>query len=159
MVKTHQASSLSSFFIVSKTSPVPKTSKKHKCCIQDPKPWNAINHAKRTIEWRRKHIRWSHAKRFCGYFPSLQIQVFIRGVTTKLKGIILPIVSLSLLLIFPVFVHIRNSSHLFLSESHKKWAVQVYPKAPERKWAFPSVGNTVSVFTLHSSCHRVSGWD
>lgn len=27
----------------------------------------------------------------------------------------------------------------------KKWAFQVYPKAPERKWAFPSVGNTVSL--------------
>lgn len=28
----------------------------------------------------------------------------------------------------------------FLSESHKTKSFRVYPKAPERKWAFPSVG-------------------
>lgn len=45
-------------------------------------------------------------------------------------------------------------------ESEKnECSFRAYPKAPERKWAFPSVGNTVCLFTLHTSCHRVSGWD
>lgn len=65
------------------------------------------------------------------------------SITGQLKGIVFPTVSLSLLIFPPFFVHLGNSSYLFLGESHKKKVFQVYPKAPERKWVFPSVGNTV----------------
>jgi len=96
-------------------------------------------------ERQRKHVRWSHAKRFRGYFPSLQMQVCFRGVTGKLKGITFPTVSLSCLFFF--FLSTSGNPVVHFSVRVKarfaRENFHVYPKAPERKWAFPSVGNTV----------------
>ena len=111
----------------------PKTSESTACKSLNPGMRSTMQN---ETEQQRKHIRWSHAKRFCGYFPSLQIQVSFRGVTGKLKGITSPTVSSY----FSLFVHVGKSS---FSVRVKKWAFRVYPKAPERKWASPSVGNTV----------------
>lgn len=80
-------------------------------------------------------------------FPSLQIQVCFRGITGKLKGISFPTVSLSCFLFFPFFLStVGNPVVHFSVRVRARFALKnfhVYPKAPERKWAFPSVGNTV----------------
>lgn len=106
------------------------------------------------IERQRKHVRWSHAKWFWWFFSSLQIQVCFRGITRKLKGITFPTVSLSWVLIFPVLSTLGNqvirlSVRVKATYAPENWAFQVYPKAPERKWAFPSVGNTVCLCFLY----------
>ena len=75
----------------------------------------------------------SHHYKYRSFFLFL---FFFRGVTGKLKGITSPTVSSY----FSLFVHVGKSS---FSVRVKKWAFRVYPKAPERKWASPSVGNTV----------------
>lgn len=87
---------------------------------------------------------------FLWLFPSLQIQICFGGVTGKLKGITFLTVSFSWVLIFfPLFLStlgnpvVRFSARVKARSAPKDRAFQVYPKAPERKWAFPSVGNTV----------------
>lgn len=130
------------------------------------KPWNAINHAKR-IKQQRKHIRWSHAKRFGGYFPSLQIQVFLWGVTGKLKGIALPSVSLSLRLVFLfffLFFFVLSTMGVpVIAVSQRESQNKELPSVPQGTWEKVGISlcwqSRVSVFTLHTSCQRVSGWD
>lgn len=82
--------------------------------------------------------------------PHYKCRSVFRGVTGKLKGITFPTVSLSCFLFFPFFLSTAGNPVVHFSVRVKaKFAhgnFHVYPKAPERKWAFPSVGNTVCLF-------------
>lgn len=67
--------------------------------------------------------------------PSLQIQVFLRGVTGKLKGITFP--PFEFTSYFSLFVHIGNSSYPFLSESHKNELSECTPRHLRESGHFP----------------------
>lgn len=150
-------------FMTSKTSPEPKTSEKR---LESPKPWNATNHAKRK---QRKTRQMKSCKAVLWLFPIITntgllfFFFFFRGVTGKLKGITF----------FPQFQWVLNFSLFFffcpcreiqLSVSQRESKNMSFPSVPQGTWE--NVGgfslcwqHCVSVFTLHTSCHRVSEWD
>lgn len=95
----------------------------------------------KETERQRKHIRWSHAKRFCGCFPIITNTGLFKRCHRKVKRD-----HISSLWVYFLFFSFCPHWEFQLSVSQResqKWAFRVYPKAPERKWAFPSVGNTV----------------
>lgn len=88
---------------------------------------------------------------FCGYFPSLQIQVFFRGVTGKLKGIAFPQSLWGEFLFFPFLSTLVNPIVRFLSESQKC----SFPSVPQGTWEKVGISlcwqHCVSVFSLHTA--------
>ncbi len=69
-----------------------------------------------------------------------------RGVTGKFKRDHVSHSLFELTSYFSLFCPLWEIQLSIFSARVKEWAFQVYPKAPERKWAFPSVGNTVCLW-------------
>lgn len=114
--------------MTSKTSPKPKTSKDVTC--RSPGPVMRSTMQNKT-EQQRKHIRWSHAKQFCGYFPSLQIPVCFRGVTGKIKEISFPTVSVKFLF-FLFCPHWEIQSSISQWDSRQDMPPEIFSKCTPR---------------------------
>lgn len=145
--------------MTSKTSPEPKTCRDVVCKSPDPVMRSTMQ---TKTEQQRKHIRWSHAKQFCGYFPSLQIPVCFRGVTGKIKEITFPTVCV-IFLFFPFRSHWEIQLSISQWDSRQDLPPEIFPSVPQGTWEKVGISlcwqHCLSMFSLHTSCQRVSEWD
>lgn len=114
-----------------------------KPCVQAPNPGMRLTmHKKQKKKQNGRENTLDDVMQSC--FMVISHHYKYTSITGQLKGIVFPTVSLSWLIFSPFFLSILEIPVIcFLVRVTKKKGFQVYPKAPERKWVFPSVGNTV----------------